>query len=150
MYTIFMNSELWHLTHFISGLKIVTNLWTPICICQKRNFFTHVLLEKKSSPSEENILILHDNISLLRSGKKHQPLPVKNFLPSSCLVIKIVPVGTFIDCDSNHQTLALILFMNSIFLDAMASLALTELISRKSDTYSLYKISKLPYLYFTF
>ena len=64
----------------------------------------------------------------------------KNFLPSSCLVIKIVPVGTFIDCDSNHQTLALILFINSIFLDAMASLALTELISQNSDTYSISKM----------
>ena len=77
MYTIFVNSELWHLTHFISGLKIVTHLWTPICICRKRNFFTCVLMEKKSSPSEEKVLIVHDNISLLRSGKKHQPLPVK-------------------------------------------------------------------------
>ena len=79
MYTIFVNSELWHLTHFISGLKIVTHLWTPICICQKRNFFTiHMrLLEKISSPSEEKVLIVHENISLLRSGKKYQPIPVK-------------------------------------------------------------------------
>ena len=79
MYTIFVNCELWHLTHFISGLKIVTHLWTPICICQKRNFFTiHMrLLEKISSPSEEKVLIVHENISLLRSGKKNQPLPVK-------------------------------------------------------------------------